>query len=65
MIYDKQKSQIGYYKNTLTQEFDRNRPTVIDISVYKNNMNTHRTQGSSVKDVTTALEKFWIYTQYM
>ena len=40
-------------KTLITQEFDINVPTVIYIPVNKN-MDTPRTQGSAVTDVTSA-----------
>ena len=45
-------------KTLLTQEFGKNVPTVIEISVNKENMDTPRTQGYAVTDVTAVSYEF-------
>ena len=65
MIYDEQNIKEDTTKIILTQEFDINGITVIEIPVKKGNMDTPGTQGYAVIYVIAALEKCSPAIQYM
>ena len=65
MIYDEQKRKEDAPKTLLTQEFDRKRPTVIEIKSNKENIYAPITQGYVVIDAASAPDKCRLAIKYM